>query len=403
VNFAAGSYVITFSAAQRANWQASFQTIGVYVDNNLVGTIQPRSTSYVTYSTRVFNLTAGNHTIQFAGLDPNGGDNTAFLDQVFIQSALSSRLFDPGFETPGQGSGPGAYTYAPSGSPWTFTGHAGLAGNGSAFTGSNPTAPEGNQVAFLQDKGAVSQSVNFTAGSYVITFDAAQRANWQASFQTIGVYADNNLVGTFQPRSTSYVPSSTSVFNLTAGNHTIQFAGLDPNGGDNTAFLDQVLMQNVGVSQPHDAGFETPGQGSGPGAYTYAPTGSPWTFTAGAGLSGNGSAFTAGNPNAPEGNQVAFLQGYGAVSQSVNFTAGSYILTFDAAQRANWQASAQTINILVDGAVVGNVTPSGTTYGSYGSNRFTVTAGMHTIAFVGLNLLGHDNTAFIDQVTITAV
>jgi hypothetical protein len=66
------------------------------------------------------------------------------------------------------------------------------------------------------------------------------------------------------------------------------------------------------------------------------------------------------------------------------------------------QTSVQTINILVDGIVVGNVTPSGTTYGSYSSNRFTVATGKHTIAFAGLNLLGHDNTVLIDQVAITA-
>jgi hypothetical protein len=29
-------------------------------------------------------VTAGNHTITFAGTDPNGGDNTAFIDQVQI-------------------------------------------------------------------------------------------------------------------------------------------------------------------------------------------------------------------------------------------------------------------------------------------------------------------------------
>jgi hypothetical protein len=68
-------------------------------------------------------------------------------------------------------------------------------------------------------------------------------------------------------------------------------------------------------------GFETPVVGSGPTAYPYSPTGSPWTFTSpsipdsGAGVSGNGSGFTDDNPDAPEGSQVAFLQETGSFAR----------------------------------------------------------------------------------------
>jgi hypothetical protein len=403
LNFAAGSYVIMFEAAQRAIYQSSFQTIGVEIDSHLVGTIQPNSTRYSSYCTNEFNVAAGNHTVELVGLDPNGGDNTAFIDQVVIKSAVADLPFDPGFEMPAQGSGPRAYVYRPTGSPWTFTGGAGLSGNGSAFTAGNLYAPQGSQVAFLQENGAISQVVTCTAGSRVITFDAAQRANRQASFQTIGVYVDNNLVGTIQPNSTNYVSYSTSVFNLAAGSHTIQLVGLNPNGGDNTAFIDQVAIQSAAANQPFDPGFETPQQGSGLQAYMYRPTGSPWVFTGAAGLSGNYSEFTFGNFGAPEGSQVAFLQNANSmISQSVNFSAGTYTIRFSAAQRANRQASTQTVNILVDGAVIGTVTPTGTIYAGYTSNHFTVTAGMHTLAFAGVDPLGGDNTAFIDQVKIVA-
>ena len=74
----------------------------------------------------------------------------------------------------------------------------------------------------------------------------------------------------------------------------------------------------------------------GAGQFRYRPTGSPWTFTGGAGISANGSGFTAGNPPAPQGSQVAFLQGTGSFSQAVaGWAAGSYRLTFYAAQRGN--------------------------------------------------------------------
>src|SRR5262245_9826821 len=69
-------------------------------------------------------------------------------------------IADPGFETPSLRSGdPFApfYKFTRSGSPWTFsppeTGGAGLASNGSAFN--NPPAPQGSQVAFLQQSGFI--------------------------------------------------------------------------------------------------------------------------------------------------------------------------------------------------------------------------------------------------------
>ncbi len=69
---------------------------------------------------------------------------------------------------------------------------------------------------------------------------------------------------------------------------------------------------------------------------------------------------------------------------------------------ANYQNAHQNFNVLVDGNVVSTVTPSGTSYQSYSTAVFTVTAGTHTITFQGLNSSGGDNTAFLDQVVVTA-
>src|SRR5439155_1633223 len=92
-----------------------------------------------------------------------------------------------------------------------------------------------------------------------------------------------------------------------------------------------------------DAGFEAPAVGTGSyGSFQYAPASTPWSYAGAAGVAGNGSGFTAGNPPAPEGVQVAFLQTTGCFRQVIaGLAAGSYVLTFDAAQRANWQASRQ--------------------------------------------------------------
>ena len=50
---------------------------------------------------------------------------------------------------------------------------------------------------------------------------------------------------------------------------------------------------------------------------------------------------------------------------------------------------------------MGTATPQWTSYGLYQTTNFTVTAGLHNIVFEGVNPLGGDNTAFIDDVALT--
>jgi hypothetical protein len=347
-----------------------------------------------------------------------------------------SALANPGFEAPAVGAG--SFDYNASGAGWTFTGMAGVAANGSGFTTGNPNAPDGTQVAFVQETGGMSQAVTLAGGVYTLTFQAAQRATFSTS-QTFQVLVDGQVVATVTPAGTSYTAYTTAPFAVTAGSHTIAFVGTDPLGGDNTALVDTVQLKalafttpiasgvqsfslastgvvsyvltngthwqyapagGAAVSGPADAGFEAPVVGAG--AFQYDPTGAGWTFSGMAGIAGNGSGFTTGNPNAPEGSQVAFVQETGGLSQSVTLAAGTYTLSFQAAQRATW-STGQTVQVLVDGQVVATVTPTGTSYASYTTAPFTVAAGSHTIAFVGTDPLGGDNTALVDAVQVNAV
>ena len=395
-NWAAGSYVLTFNAAQRGNSGISRQDFRVLVDGVVVGSFTPSGTSYQSFSTPVFNLTAGSHTITFQGLNSAGGDNTALVDG--IAQISGSPISDRGFEQVSVGAG--KFQYRPAGSPWTFSGTAGISANNSGFTSGNPTAPEGTQVAFLEGTGSFSQSVsNWAAGSYVFTFNAAQRGNSGISRQDFRVLVDGIVVGSFTPTGTSYQSFSTAVFNVTAGSHTITFQGLNSAGGENAVLVDQIAVTLPNTSSIVDAGFEQVSVGAG--KFQYRPAGSPWTFSGGAGISANNSGFTSGNSTAPEGTQVAFLQGTGSFSQSVsNWAAGSYVLTFDATQRGNSRISRQDFEVLVDGVVVGSFTPSGTSYQSFSTAVFNVTAGSHTITFQALNTAGGDNTAFVDQIAL---
>ena len=162
-----------------------------------------------------------------------------------------------------------------------------------------------------------------------------------------------------------------------------------------------------------NAGFEAPNLDGG---YKYAsdlvdaaPKFTPaeeaqtvWAFHGDSGISGNGSAFTAGNPNAPEGQQVAVLQSLGFFSQDISgFAAGSYSFSFQAAQRGNYQNGGQDFAVLLDNTVLGVFAPTSTSYETLTTLAAPVTAGTHTLTFRGLDTVGGDNTAFIDGVTVS--
>ena len=213
-----GNYQISFKAAQRVN---NHQNFNVLVDGNVVGSFTPAGSSYAGYSTSTFILTAGTHTISFQGVDSAGGDNTAFIDAVNLAPVAPS-IANAGFEAPALGNG---FQYRPSGASWTFSGNAGESGNHSGFTGSNPNAPQGTQVAFLQMTGSFSQTIaGWTPGTYQISFQAAQRVN---NHQNFYVLVDGNSYGNFTPAGSSYASYTTSTFSVTGGTHTITFQGVD--------------------------------------------------------------------------------------------------------------------------------------------------------------------------------
>jgi hypothetical protein len=175
-------------------------------------------------------------------------------------------------------------------------------------------------------------------------------------------------------------------------------------GGNESANSSEVSAMPASIL---NFSFETPSVGT----YQYNPSGAGWTFTAqsganGSGISANNSAFTTGNPNAPQGSQVAFLQGTGSISQTLLGLIGGaiYQVTFAAAQRNNiyGQQVGQTWQLKLDGATIGTYSPpeSATNYLTYTASFSPTVSGNHTLAFVGSNANGGDNTVFIDNVQL---
>jgi RHS repeat-associated protein len=302
--FQAGTnYAVTFYAAQRGNVSAGGQDFDVYLDSTLIDTFRPTGTSYSSYSTHAFTATTGSHTLKFVGRDSSGGDNTAFIDSVRV---VTTPVANMGFETPVVGAG--NHQYGPVGGSWTFAGNSGISGNGSGFTFTNPAAPEGVQIAFLQMGSAsvISQSISgFLANTnYVVTFYAAQRANISQGGQDFDVYLDSTFVDTFRPTGTSYSLYSTHAFTTTAGTHTLKFVGRDSSGGDNTAFIDAVRL-SVPSSSTISLVAKTPG--SAANSYTVTAT---TTYSIGQSFTATTSGTLSGGLDAVSSNPLVTLYTY---------------------------------------------------------------------------------------------
>jgi hypothetical protein len=175
-------------------------------------------------------------------------------------SALTVFPINNGFEQPDLGSGCTAYQYFPSSPGWTFSGPngSGIAANGSCFDTAGATNYNYNngatstagQAAFLQGgdgilaDGNISQTVTLTAGNWTLYFSLEGRP-FSDGANGINVFLDGVQVGsTLYPANLgSFNDVSVYLGNLTAGSHTIAFAG-NGNilGGDRTTFIDNVAL-----------------------------------------------------------------------------------------------------------------------------------------------------------------
>ena len=145
-----------------------------------------------------------------------------------------------------------------------------------------------------------------------------------------------------------------------------------------------------------DGGFES--RVLPAGGYEYTPTGMPWTFTGGAGIQRNGSAW--GAEDAPEGSQSAFIQGGAAstISQQVYLDAGGVSINYWMATRE--YGGPNPVYVYFDGALIYYAVPPEEEWYPFYTPHDVLAAGMHTLTFKGSNGNG-DNTTFLDAVSIT--
>ena len=147
----------------------------------------PLEPSYASYSSGPLSLLGGDYVLSFEGLNPNGGDNTAFIDAVKLNDLL---VPNGSFETPNVGDANNfdSYQYNPTNGTWTFSPSSGISGNGGGFTSGNPDAPDQDQVGLISIQRLNFANAKLDCRYYTLAFQAAQRGNVQNSFQSFRVH-----------------------------------------------------------------------------------------------------------------------------------------------------------------------------------------------------------------------
>ena len=239
-----------------------------------------------------------------------------------------------GFETPEVGSG---YLYAPTGSPATFTAKSGVAGNGSAW---GFTAPEGDQVAFIQTIAAPAViSLNVTGlipgAAYTVGFHLAARPG--SAVNPVTVAFNGVALGTYSPASTAFAAVTSAPFTATASSGTLTFTGGNyPD--DRSSGLDNVTVAATGETVTF--GYDALGRLTGTGTANGPNHG--FTSSAGYDAAGNrtvyatsvsgGPAFSVSGAGAVEGGNLIFTvvkNGTGAASVYYVTANGTAVGNFD--------------------------------------------------------------------------
>ncbi len=146
-----------------------------------------------------------------------------------------------------------------------------------------------------------------------------------------------------------------------------------------------------------NSGFEAPATGS----WTYNPTvaaqgGTGWTFNPQSGVAKTTFFTTA----PPEGVQAGFIQATGTFSQSITVSAdGLYQIAFQAQGRGG-SSGPNGVIVQVNGVSVGTWAATDISQSQWLSYAAGVnlTAGTHTLTFIGNNTIGGDKSLSIDNV-----
>jgi len=329
--------------------------------------------------------------------DP-AGNRTEYI--VTTAGGAAPLVIDGSFESPPQE--PGWYQYRPQVTGVTFLNNAGVTTVGGAWGFQQTDA--GGQLAFLQGGTAaavISLDVSgMTVGAaYQVTFKIGRRAGYNPTPVSTAITfgTATTPLGAFTPASEAFSTVATTTFIATAATGVLSFTGTT-SVTDISTGIDAIAVEPVaGAPTVPNFSFESPAVAD----YLYNPTTS---FVNGAGVARvNGSwGFSA----APDGSQVAFLQGSGATVKlqvsglSPNTT---YRVLFHLAARNG--NTGPTVDVGYKDANSTNIVslnsfaPSGPAFIQKTSGTFVAVGSTGTLSFTAQPIAG-DQTTFVDRVLL---
>lgn len=182
-------------------------------------------------------------TYSYAVATTDNQGATSVRSTPITATTTAAQFGDPSFES----GSIGTYVYNPSNPFWTFSNASGIATNGSLLKAAN--APNGVHVGFLQNTGAITQTMKVgVGGTYTITFSSARRSNFATD--PIAVSVDGTTIATITPASAgAWGSSTTATFTLGTGSHTFKFAGTSATTAS-YSFIDAINLKLVSPSAP---------------------------------------------------------------------------------------------------------------------------------------------------------
>jgi hypothetical protein len=197
------------------------------------------------YSLELINLAPGNHSITARATDSNGLSTTSAAVNITVAAPAAAAFFNAGFERVSQVGGYANFT-APSGWASSTGNTAMISGNNNVYIGTNPVAPEGQQVLLLSGTGWVSQDVYFPAGTYKIRVKAAQKQYSYSTNLEFRVLVGGVQYGQFAPLGYAYLSHETATFAIpTSGMYTMRIEGASPSASSASRLsIDQLEIES---------------------------------------------------------------------------------------------------------------------------------------------------------------
>jgi autotransporter-associated beta strand protein len=249
-----GTYRLSFEQATRNGYSSWVRNVDVRIDGITVYTVRHNGVLHGFLPVEVpVLLKAGAHTISFVGLysSVENSNATVLIDAValtgnpplrfdaeaagglFRQVEAETTMEAPNgsFEAYATNTFIGVtHKYAPSGTGWTFSlnSTSGIQTNGSGFSDAPAFYTTNGGVTAFVKEGMIQ--TGFTVprgGAYLLAFEQATRNGYSSWARNVEVRIDGVTVDTVQHNGQlhSFLPVEIPV-QLTAGTHTLSFAGL---------------------------------------------------------------------------------------------------------------------------------------------------------------------------------